>query len=159
MGLPVPGEGSPQARVVFVGEAPGVEESRTGRPFVGRAGRFFNQLLASIGLDRGQVFVTSPVHYYPGRRRITRPEIEHGRVHLLRQLEILRPGVIVLMGQVAIRALLAPGGFPLSQCHGEPVMKGELTYFPTFHPAAGMRFPRLGEAMKADFQRLRGLLE
>ena len=104
-GLPVPGEGNPNAQIVFVGEAPGKEEAKTGRPFVGRSGQFLNTLLKSIGLARKDLFITSPIKYYPGKRNITKKDIAHGRKHLLDQLNVIKPRIVGALGNVALAAL------------------------------------------------------
>src|SRR5512136_2788816 len=105
-GKAVPGEGSADARVVFVGEAPGNEEAKTGRPFVGRSGKLLRQAVRDIGLDEAAVFITSPVHYFPDRGTPSQEMIRHGREHLLDQLSIIRPDIIVLLGNTACVALL-----------------------------------------------------
>src|SRR3990167_2426446 len=106
IGLPVPGEGSPEAEVVFIGEAPGKTEAVTGRPFVGRAGKLLRQLIKEAGLLEEKVYITSPVKYFPKHLTPTREEIEHGRKHLEEQLAIIQPKIIVLLGRVAVLALL-----------------------------------------------------
>lgn len=156
-GQAVAGEGNPGARIVFVGEAPGREEAKTGRPFVGRSGKYLTKLLASIGLRRENVFITSPVKYFPGRRAPTAKEIEHGKIHLLKQLAIIQPKIIVLLGNVAIRALLG-GGISVSQKHGQIIKKEGVLYFLTFHPAAAIRFPQTRLLMEKDFQKLKNLI-
>lgn len=153
-GKAVPGEGNPQAKIVFIGEAPGREEAKTGRPFVGRSGKYLTKLLTSIGIKRENVYITSPVKYFPGRRAPTPKEIEHGRVHLLKQLEIIKPKIIVLLGNVACRALLGKG-FQVSKVHGQPIEKDRVVYLPTFHPAAIVRFRRLRPLIEDDFQHLK----
>ena len=152
-GQAVPGEGNPGARIVFVGEAPGREEAKTGRPFVGRSGKYLVKLLTSIGLKREDIFITSPVKYFPGRRAPTAKEIEHGKIHLLKQLAIIQPKIIILLGNVAIRALLG-GGISVSQKHGQIIKKEGVLYFLTFHPAAAIRFPQTRLSMEKDFQKL-----
>jgi len=154
IGLPVPGEGNPNARIVFVGEAGGPTESKTGRPFVGRAGKFLTQLLNSIGIKREDVFITSSVKYYPGRRTLKNEEIAHGRKHLLKQIEIINPKLIVLLGNVALKALFPDKKLSVSKIHGKEIEK-EIIYFPTFHPAAAMRFPKVRKLMQEDMKKLR----
>jgi len=154
-GLAVPGEGNPNAKIVFVGEAPGYTESKTGRPFIGRAGKFLTKLLNSVGIKRENVFITSPVKYYPGRRAPTKKEIMHGMLHTRKQIEIIDPRVIVLLGKVAIFAFL--GDKKISEIHGK-VIKKDRIYFPTFHPSAAMRFPKIKKLMEADFKKLKKFL-
>lgn len=169
-GRAVPGEGNPRARVMFVGEAPGREEAKTGRPFVGRSGKFLTGLLASIGVDRKEVFITSPVKYYPasaGRNPLRRAkargraptdrEIRHGKIHLEKQIAAIQPRIIVLMGRVAHKALL--GDVKISRVHGKTMRRDGLLYFSTFHPAAALRFPRVKRLIKKDFKKLKRALK
>lgn len=153
-GLPVPGEGNPRARLMFIGEAPGREEARTGRPFVGRSGRLLTEMLRAIGIEREDVYITSPVKYYPGQRAPSRKEMEHGRTHLEKQIEAIGPKVIVLMGRCAVQALLPDMGIRVSKDHGKSIKRGDQTYFITFHPAAALRFKRLREIMGDDLRKL-----
>lgn len=156
-GKAVPGEGNPKAKIVFIGEAPGREEAKTGRPFVGRSGKYLTNLLSSIGIDRKDVYITSPVKYFPGRRAPTPKEIDHGKTHLLKQLEIIKPKIIILLGNVAICTLLGKGFF-VSKIHGQPIKKDGIVYFPTFHPAAAIRFKKFRFLIEKDFQTLKNLV-
>lgn len=152
-GLPVAGEGDACAKVMFVGEAPGRKEAESGRPFVGRAGRLLTELLSGIGVDRGDVYITSPVKYYPGKRTPKDSEIKHGRVHLLKQISIIQPKLIVLLGKTAHKALV--GDMMITKMHGKATKRDGIIYFSTFHPAAALRFPKYVEIMKADFAKLK----
>jgi DNA polymerase len=90
IGVAVPGEGNPDAQVVFIGEAPGKNEAKTGKPFIGRSGNLLRKMIQSIGLDDLQdVYITSPVKYLPERGTPTPPEIAHGREHLMKQLAVI----------------------------------------------------------------------
>lgn len=155
-GLPVPGEGDPNARVMFVGEAPGRKEAETGRPFVGRAGKLLTELLTGIGIKRSDVYITSPVKYYPGKRTPKSSEIKHGAVHLLAQINIIQPKCIVLLGKSAHKALI--GDVPVVKNHGKSFKKGGIVYFSTFHPAAALRFPKYVKVMEEDFAKLKTLI-
>lgn len=106
-GLLVPGEGNSNAKIVFVGEAPGKNEIISGKPFVGRAGKLLDSLLVTIKLKREDIFITSAVKYLP-KTYITpkQKDIKHGRKHLFAQLEVIKPKVVVLMGNVAAMAVL-----------------------------------------------------
>jgi uracil-DNA glycosylase family 4 len=147
---PVPGEGSPTAEVVFVGEAPGAQEDREGRPFVGSAGKLLDQLLASIELDRGDVFITNVLKARPpGNRDPKADEIFHSWPWLKEQLELIRPRVIVPLGRHALECFLP--GAKVSQDHGRPVEQAGWTYVPMYHPAAAFRVRPLLETMFADF--------
>ncbi|HKZ45187.1 MAG TPA: uracil-DNA glycosylase [archaeon] len=157
-GLPVPGEGNPDAKVMFVGEAPGIEESKTGRPFVGRAGKFLTKMLDSIGINRKEVYITSPVKYFPGRRAPTDEEIAHGRIHLIKQIKIIRPKMIVPLGNVALKALIPNEKIFVSKVHGKIIERDGATYFPTFHPSAAMRFTKMRNAMIGDMKELNKII-
>jgi DNA polymerase len=157
-GLPVPGEGNPNARIMFIGEAPGREEANTGRPFVGRSGKFLTKLLESIGISRKDVFITSPVKYYPGRRAPTNKEIQHGKKHLLKQIETINPKLIVLLGKVAHKALLEKE-VKISRTHGKIFKKNSVIFFSTFHPSAGIRFPKIKRLIEKDFAKLKKLIK
>lgn len=156
-GLPVPGEGNQNAKILFLGEAPGYLESQTGRPFVGRAGKFLTKMLDSIGIRREDVFITSPVKYFPGRRAPSLEEIRHGMIHTRKQIETIKPKAIVLLGNVAIKALLDEK-LRVSNIHGKIIEKEGIKYFPTFHPSAAMRFTKVRLKMKEDFKKLKSLL-
>ncbi|MGC8812183.1 MAG: uracil-DNA glycosylase [Candidatus Aenigmatarchaeota archaeon] len=157
-GLPVPGEGNPNADIMFLGMAPGIEESKTGRPFVGKAGKFLNKLLVSIGIKREEIFITSPVKYYPGKRAPTDEEIKHGMLHTWKQIEIIKPKLIVLLGNVAVEGILNRK-LKVSEIHGKLLKKDGMLIFPTFHPSAAMRFPRIRKLMEEDMKKLKRILE
>ena len=157
-GFSVFGEGNPNSKIVFVGEAPGFQESLTGRPFIGRSGQYLTALLTSIGINRKDVYITSPVKYYPGRRTPTPVEIKHGKTHLDNQLEIIRPQLIVLLGNVAATSLIAQRTF-LTQNHGKVIKKNGRSYFLTFHPAAALRFPKIRKLTEEDFKKLATLID
>ncbi len=156
-GLPVPGEGSPDARIVFVGEAPGREESKTGRPFVGRSGRLLRDMIGGIGLRETEVFITSPVHYLPLRGTPTAEMIVHGREHLFRQLAVIDPAVIVLLGATACRAVL-DRKVEVAKLHGTAARSENRTCFITLHPAYALRFPKAKAEMQEDFKKLKRLV-
>ncbi len=157
-GLPVPGEGDPNAKVMFIGEAPGIEESKVGRPFIGRAGKFLTKMLNSIGIKREKVFITSPVKYYPGKRAPNIKEIRHGMLHTKKQIEIIKPKVIVLLGNTALKALIDEKA-KISKLHGKIIKKNGIIFIPTFHPSAAMRFPKIKEKMEKDFKKIRRFLK
>ena len=148
---------------MFVGEAPGRHEDLRGEPFVGLAGRFFDRLLASIGLERDEVYITNVVKCRPfmgtspGRNRPPRPdEIKTCRPWLDEELQIVRPEIIVPMGGVAVNAFLP--GRKITDVHGVPHRQDGRIILPVFHPAIG----RWGEAgrrkLDADFRALGALL-
>jgi len=157
LGRAVAGEGSAFAEVVFVGEAPGKEEAKVGRPFIGRSGKFFRLMIQEIGLEEKEVFITSPVKYLPRRGTPNKADIVHGRGHLFRQLAVVAPKIIVLMGKVACWAVL-DREVSVSQEHGEIIKDGVKAYLITFHPAAAMRFPKIRKEFADDFKKLKWLL-
>jgi DNA polymerase len=157
-GKAVAGEGGADATIVFVGEAPGKEEAKIGRPFIGRSGKFLRKVLADIGLDDREIFITSPVHYFPLRKTPSRAAIMHGREHLYKQIEIIDPTMIVLLGNTACSALL-DSKQELSKEHGRIVRKDGRKYFITFHPAYAMRFPEGKKQFMRDFRKLKRLMK
>jgi DNA polymerase len=156
-GKAVPGEGNPNAEIVFIGEAPGREEAKTGRPFVGRSGQLLRSLIREIGLKEKGVFITSPVKYLPLKGTPSKEQIEHGRIHLFKQLGVINPRVIVLLGKVAALAVLNQS-LPVLKEHGKIIKKDNKTYFITLHPAAAIRFQKFKKIIKDDFERLREIV-
>ncbi|MHA1959212.1 MAG: uracil-DNA glycosylase family protein [Candidatus Thorarchaeota archaeon] len=149
----VPGEGPPNARVVFVGEAPGAKEDKLGRPFVGRSGELLIQLIRDIGLEREEVFITSVLKSRPPKNRTPRvSEINSCMPYLDRQLSLINPKIVVLLGRVAINSLI--GARKLSEAHGKIHRANELAFFITYHPAAALRFPRIRNFIESDFRLL-----
>lgn len=154
----VPGAGSADAELVFVGEAPGKNEVLTGQPFVGRAGKVLDQLIESIHLERADVFITSAVKYLPKNYITPKPfDIEHGRTHLFKQLGIIQPKVVVLLGNIASQAVLHQK-FSIAQDHGKLIRKNNLIYFLSYHPAAPLYSPKLRELISKDFKKLKKYL-
>ena len=154
-GLPVPGEGNSRAKIMFIGESPGSNEAKVGKPFVGRSGKFLTELLNSIGIKREDVFITSPVKYHQGKRNLEISEIKHGAKHLIKQIEVIKPKIIVLLGNVAIKATLDKG-IKATENHGKLIEK---KYFITFHPAAAIRFPKIKDLIKKDFENLKQIIK
>ncbi len=156
-GVAVAGEGNPDADIVFIGEAPGKEESRAGRPFVGRSGRLLRSTIRDIGLKEEDVFITSPVKYLPERGTPDNDDISHGRTHLFKQLDIIAPKIIILMGNTACLAVLEEK-VQVSGRHGNIVEKNGRKCLITFHPAAAMRFPKVREGFVKDFAILKNMI-
>ena len=151
----VPGEGPANARIVLVGEAPGREEDRRGKPFVGAAGRVLDEALLRAGLSRGDVFITNVVKCRPPRnRRPSRDEADACDAYLAGQIEAVRPRVIVAMGQTAARALLGPGT-ALSKVRGRWRRVLGTPALTTYHPAAILYNRRLSRTLAADLARAR----
>jgi len=152
----VPGEGSGESGIFFLGEAPGYNEDVQGRPFVGAAGQLLDELLAGIGLDRSKVFITNVVRHRPPENRDPMPEEAAAcDVWLRRHLEVLTPKVIVTLGRHAMYKF-----FPnesISRVHGKvrrTAGSEPLTIFPMYHPAAALHQPALRSALDTDFAAL-----
>jgi uracil-DNA glycosylase len=157
-GLLVPGEGSSTAEIVFIGEAPGKEEVKTGRPFIGRAGKILRELIESVGLKPEDVFITSAVKYLPKGYITPKPDdIIHGRTHLFKQLDIIQPKIIVVLGNTAAASVLNEK-FSISQNHGKIIYRENRTYFLSYHPAAPLYSPKLKEVIFKDFKILQKVI-
>ena len=153
----VPGEGSAEAGILFLGEAPGYNEDVQGRPFVGAAGQLLDTLLAGIGLDRSKVFVTNVVRHRPPENRDPLPdEIEACDVWFRAHVEALRPKVVVTLGRFAMYKFLP--GESITRLHGRARRVGDVTVFPMFHPAAALHQPSLRAELEKDFQTLATML-
>ncbi|OGH09013.1 MAG: hypothetical protein A2152_01980 [Candidatus Levybacteria bacterium RBG_16_35_6] len=153
IGKAVPGEGNPNAKIVFIGEAPGKTEAKWGRPFIGRSGKYFRSVLKEIGVNEKDVFITSPVHYLPKRGTPSKEDIEHGKTYLKRQLEIINPKIIVLMGNVAVLGVLGEQ-IPVLKRHGRVIVRNGKKYLITFHPAYAVRFDRAKGLFKKDLGKI-----
>jgi len=153
----VPGEGPAHADIMFVGEGPGFHENQQGRPFVGPAGQFLDELLASIGLKREQVFITNIVKCRPPTNRDPLPEeIEACKQYLDRQIMLIKPKVIVTLGRFSMAR-----AFPkekISWIHGQPRKVEGIVYVPMFHPAAALHQPSLRRTVEEDFKKLPKIL-
>jgi len=149
----VPGEGPVNAKIMIIGQAPGAEEDKTGRPFIGRAGKFLNQLLKIAGIKREKVFITSPIKCFPPKnRKPTKEEIKNCLPYLKKQIEIINPRKIILLGEVAFSLF-----FPkekLNNFRGKIIKKDGKIFFPTYHPAAGLRFPKIKRILEKDFRHI-----
>ncbi len=156
-GKAVPGEGNPDAEIVFVGEAPGKKEAETGRPFVGRSGQLLRLLIRKAGLQEENIYITSPVKYLPDRGTPTQKDITHAKIHFDKQLEIIQPKIIVLLGSVACKGVLGES-IPVKKQHGEIKEKEGRKYVITLHPAAALRFPPLKKLLLEDFEKLQKLI-
>ncbi len=155
----VPGEGPANAEVMFIGEGPGFHENEQGRPFVGAAGKFLDELLAKIGLRRDQVFITNVVKCRPPSNRDPKPEEVEicTRTYLERQIQAINPKVIITLGRYSMGLFLANA--KISEVHGQSFwVKGRLIV-PMYHPAAGLHQLSLKPEIERDFLRLPELLE
>ncbi|MEO0563874.1 MAG: uracil-DNA glycosylase [Chloroflexota bacterium] len=155
----VPGQGSDQGSIMFIGEAPGKSEDEQGVPFVGRSGQYLNYLLNLINLDRSSVFITNVVKCRPpGNRDPEQGEIAACKTYLDRQVALIDPEVIVLVGRFAM-ARYFPASAKISKIHGEPKFMDNRAFYPIYHPAAALRNPGLRRDMEADFKRLLDVIE
>jgi len=150
----VPGEGPANAKIIFLGQAPGSKEDNVGKPFVGRAGQFLNQLLKIARINREKIFITSPIKCFPPKnRKPTKKEIEACLPWLKKQIETINPQKFILLGEVAFSVF-----FPnkkLNDFRGKWIKKNGEEYFPTYHPAAGLRFPKIKKILEKDFKKIK----
>lgn len=154
----VAGEGPADAEVMLVGEAPGKNEDEAGVPFIGQSGDYLDELLGDIGLSRERVFVTSAIKCRPPKNRPPHVgEINTCKQWLEKQIALIDPSVVVLMGSAAARQMLGERG-KMTDLHGQVRESGGRTYLLTYHPAAGMRFPDLDVQFRNDFAALGRLL-
>ena len=154
----VPGVGSPEAKIVFIGEAPGFYEDQKGEPFVGNAGHLLDDLLKGVGLLRDEVFITNIVKHRPPQNRDPRDEESLAcKPWLDRQLEILKPKLIVTLGRISL-SRFCPGQF-ISKVSGQERWVGDYLVFPLFHPAAALRDGRVHTRLESDFAKIPKLLD
>jgi DNA polymerase len=153
----VPGEGNPNADIVFIGEGPGFHEDQQGRPFVGAAGKFLDELLASIGLNRQNVYICNVIKCRPPSNRDPLPgEMEACGPWLEQQLDIIKPKVIVTLGRFSMSRYFP--GQAISRIHGQPKRLDGMTVVPMYHPAAALHQASLRQTILADFQKIPGVL-
>jgi len=154
----VPGDGPHDAEIMFVGEAPGFYEDKQGKPFVGAAGHYLNRLLEKNGLRREDVYITNIVKCRPPKNRDPLPdEIEACEPYLDRQIEFIKPRIIVTLGRFAMQHFFP--GASISRIHGQPRQQGERIFFPIFHPAAGPYQPKWQPLLEEDFHKLAVLVQ
>ena len=167
--LPVIGEGSHNAQLMFVGEAPGRNEAKTGRPFCGSAGKILDDLLTSIGVKREAVYITNIVKDRPPSNRDPLPEeIAIYGPFLDRQIDIIKPLIIVTLGRFSMSYIMKKSGLedsikPISQLHGQ-ILEGSSLNNPIkvavmYHPAAAIYNPKIKEVLQKDFQILSSLIK
>lgn len=134
------GSGNTKAKIMLVGQNPGEEEDKTGKPFVGKSGKYLNKVLKKNNIPRDSIYITNIVNYKtPKNRKPTREEIQFFMPFLLKQIKIIKPKIIVLMGETAWHA---------------PEIKG-IKYVKTYHPAAAMRFLKFRKKFEEDFKKLK----
>lgn len=159
---PVPGEGSLDARIMFIGEAPGSNEDMRGRPFVGRAGMFLDELLSSVGLKRVDVFIANILKCRPpGNRNPQAEEIRSCTAYLDRQIAIIAPETLCPMGNFAAGYILEKYGLkpePIGRIHGKSSTVKNLLpdarIIPLYHPASAIYNPNMRNTLLEDFKRI-----
>ncbi len=167
---PVPGEGNLDAEIMLVGEAPGEKEDEQGRPFVGPAGQLLTRMLSELGVSRGEVYITNIVKCRPPGNRDPEPdEISSCLPYLVRQIEIIRPRLIVCLGRHSAREILKLAGYRESEVHQISKIRGkvfrvkilglDIRVVPTYHPAAALYNPRLREYIREDLRKAFELLK
>jgi len=154
----VPGEGPENAEILLVGEGPGFHEDQQGRPFVGQAGKFLEELLASVGLERNDVYITNVVKCRPPNNRDPLPdEVEACRKHLVAQISTIRPRLIVTLGRHSLAWF-----FPrdtISKVHGQIREKDGIYFLHMYHPAAALHSGGLRQTIMDEFGQLPDALE
>lgn len=152
----VPGEGPANAKIMIIGQAPGAEENKTGRPFIGRAGKLLSQLLRLVKIEREKVFITSSVKCFPPKnRKPTQKEIQTCLPYLKEQIHIINPQKFILFGEVAFSVFFK--NKKLKDYRGKWLKKDDKEYFIVYHPAAGIRFLKFRKILERDFRKLKGL--
>ena len=165
--LPVIGSGSSLAKIIFIGEAPGRNEAKTGEPFCGSAGKILDELLLSVGLSRQEIYITNIIKDRPPKNRDPLPEeIKIYGPFLDRQIEIIQPEIIVTLGRYSMDYIMRLFGLdleiePISRAHGKSyearASYGRVKIIPLYHPAAVIYNQSLKKTLREDFQVLKML--
>ncbi len=156
---PVPGEGNPDAEVLFIGEAPGFHEDQQGRPFVGVSGQLLRKTMTENGFYEKGIFITNIVKFRPPENRDPLPaEIEFFKPFLDKQIEIIDPKIIVTVGRFSMYKFLGEGA-SISKVHGVPRKIGKYYIFPMFHSAAALRAGDVMKMFVEDFKKLKTFME
>lgn len=152
------GDGNPNAKIVFVGEAPGKKEDEMGRPFVGAAGKFLDEMLASIGLLRQDIYITNIVKYRPPDNRDPSPEEKQAFMpYLMNQIAIIKPKLVVFLGRHSMNQFYPE--FRISEVHGQVFRKGGVCYMPLYHPAAALYNGSMRSTLLSDFAKIPEILQ
>lgn len=155
---PVFGDGSPDSEIVFIGEAPGKQEDLQGRPFVGAAGKFLDEMLHMIGLDRGDIYITNIVKYRPPNNRDPLPDEKSAFLpYLQAQLDIIQPKIVVTLGRHSTNCFLPD--VQISKVHGQPKRYKGRVYLPLYHPAAALYNGGMRQTLIDDFAKIPIILE
>lgn len=152
------GDGNPDADIVFVGEAPGKNEDIQGKPFVGAAGKFLNEMLESIGLNREDVYITNIVKYRPPNNRDPLSEEKDAFLPFLQaQIEVIQPKVVIPLGRHSMNCFLPD--LQISKVHGQPKRYKNMVYLPLYHPAAALYNGGMRNTLLEDFASIPALLK
>ncbi|MCW1908005.1 MAG: uracil-DNA glycosylase [Candidatus Saccharibacteria bacterium] len=152
------GDGSPNADIVFIGEAPGKNEDIQGIPFVGAAGKFLNEMLEMIGMNRDDIYITNIVKYRPPNNRDPLPEEKQAFLPFLEaQLQVIQPKLVITLGRHSMDSLLP--GLKISQVHGQPKRYKGQVYLPLFHPAAALYNGGMRQTLIDDFISIPAILK
>jgi uracil-DNA glycosylase len=146
-------DGSPDAELMFIGEAPGAQEDKQGKPFVGASGKFLSEMLESIGLKREDVYITNIVKYRPPANRDPLPQERTDFMPYLKaQIEIIRPKLIIFLGRHAMSVFLPE--LKISEVHGQPKRKDGQVFLPLYHPAAALYNGGMRQQLLEDFAKI-----
>jgi uracil-DNA glycosylase len=152
------GEGNPDAEIVFIGEAPGKNEDLQGKPFIGAAGRFLNEMLAQIGLNREDVYITSILKYRPPDNRDPLPQEKTVFLpYLQAQLEVIQPLLVVTLGRHSTNCFLPD--LQISKVHGQAKRYKGQAYLPLYHPAAALYNSGMRQTLIDDFMKIPGIIK
>ena len=153
----VPGSGPEDAEIMFIGEGPGFHEDRQGEPFVGAAGKYLEELLEQIGIERNDVYITNVVKCRPPGNRDPQPdEVSACKTYLDKQIDLIRPRLVVTLGRFSMQRYFP--GASISRIHGQPKRVGNVIYYPMFHPAAALHQPRWRSLVEEDILKIPNLL-
>jgi uracil-DNA glycosylase family 4 len=163
---PVPGEGDPEADIMFVGEAPGAQEDKQGRPFVGASGKFLEEMLGTIGLTRDQVFITNIVKFRPpDNRDPSKEEIAACLPYLLEQIQVIAPALVVFLGRHAMNVFFPE--LKISEAHGCALRRTvhvggfelkDQVFLPLYHPAAALYNGGMRATLQEDFANIPAII-
>lgn len=152
------GEGSPDAELLFIGEAPGKNEDMQGKPFVGAAGKFLNEMLESVGLNRDDVYITNIVKYRPPNNRDPLPDEKAAFLpYLQAQIEVIQPKLVIPLGRHSMNCFLPD--LQISKVHGQPKRFRGQVYMPLYHPAAALYNGGMRNILLEDFARIPSILK
>lgn len=164
---PVPGEGDADAQLMFIGEAPGAQEDKLGRPFVGASGKFLAEMLEDIGMAREDVYITNIVKFRPPNNRDPRKdEIEACLPYLIEQIKVIQPNLVIFLGRHSMNVFFPE--LKISEAHGHAVKKtvrfgSEMTleqvFLPLYHPAAALYNGSMRKVLQEDFNKIPKILE